>query len=109
VGDPFGMSLTHAIASGMGGVRTAGDLVARMQLNYRMRLPEAKKYVADKLHVSTIDLSDSTVMRNLREELDIGLIEAVPGMAKGLAAKARIADLLDIRIDAVEILKAQLS
>jgi len=109
VGDPFGMSLTHAIASGMGGVRTAGDLVARMQLNYRMRLPEAKKYVADKLHVSTIDLSDSTVMRNLREELDIGLIEAVPGMAKGLAAKSRIADLLDIRIDAVEILKAQLS
>jgi dimethylamine---corrinoid protein Co-methyltransferase len=108
VGDPFGMSLTHAIASGMGGVRTAGDLVARMQLNYRMRLPEAKKYVADKLHVSTVDLSDSTVMRGLREELDIGLVEAVPGLAKGLAAKARIADLLDIRIDAVEKLQEKM-
>ena len=108
VGDPFGMSLTHAIASGMGGIRTAGDLVARMQLNYRMRLPEAKKHVADKLHVSTFDLSDSTVMRNLREELDIGLIEAVPGLSKGLAAKARIADLLDIKIAAVDILKEQM-
>ena len=73
-----------------------------------MRLPEAKKYVADKLHVSPFDLSDSTVMRGLREELDIGLIEAVPGLAKGLAAKARIADLLDIKINAVEILKGQL-
>lgn len=103
------MSLTHAIASGMGGIRTAGDLVARMQLNYRMRLPEAKKYVADKLHVSSFDLSDSTVMRQLREELDIGLIEAVPGMAKGLAAKSHIANLLDIRIDAVEKLKEKLA
>jgi len=109
VGDPFGMSLTHAIASGMGGIRTAGDLVARMQLNHRMRLPEAKKYVADKLHVSTFDLSDSTVMRNLREELDIGCIEAIPGLSKGLAAKARIASLLDIKIDAVEILKDKMA
>jgi len=80
-----------------------------MQLNYRMRLPEAKKYVADKLHVSSFDLSDSTVMRQLREELDIGLIEAVPGMAKGLAAKSHIANLLDIRIDAVEKLKEKLA
>ena len=99
------MSVGHAVASGMGGIRTAGDLVARMQLNHRMRLPEAKKYVADKLHVSTFDLSDSTVMRNLREELDIGCVEAIPGLAKGLAAKARIADLLDIKIACVEKLK----
>jgi hypothetical protein len=48
-------------------------------------------------------------MRQLREELDIGLIEAVPGMAKGLAAKDHIAKLLDIKIDAVEILKEKLA
>jgi dimethylamine--corrinoid protein Co-methyltransferase len=102
------MSLSHAIASGMGGIRTAGDLVARMELNHRMRLPEAKKYVADKLHVTAFDLSDSTLMRNLREELDIGLVEAVPGMAKGLVAKARIADLLDIKINAVDKFKEKL-
>ena len=102
------MSISHALASGMGGIRTTGDLVARMQLRKKMRLPEAKKYVADKLHVSPFDPSDSTVMRGLREELDIGCIEAIPGLSKGLAAKARIADLLDIDIAAVDILKGQM-
>jgi dimethylamine--corrinoid protein Co-methyltransferase len=95
------MSVSHALASGMGGIRTAGDLVARMQLT-KMRLREAKRYVADKLRVSVFDLADSTVMRGLREELDIGVITAVPGCAKGLEAKARIADLLDVRIGCVD-------
>ena len=92
------------MASSMGGIKTAGDLVARMQLN-KMRLKEAKEYVADKLGVTVFDLSDSTVMRSVREELDIGVVTAVPGLAKGLEAKARIADLLDIRINSVERLK----
>jgi dimethylamine---corrinoid protein Co-methyltransferase len=95
------MSVSHALASGMGGIRTAGDLVARMQLK-KMRLREAKEYVADKLKVSVFDLSDSTVMRELREELDIGVITAVPGCAKGLEAKARIAELLDIEVHSVK-------
>ena len=99
-GDPYGMSVSHALASGMGGIRTTGDLVARMQLR-KMRLPEAKKYVADKLGVSVFDLTDSTVMRRLREELDIGVITAVPGCAKGIQAKVRIAELLDIPINCV--------
>jgi len=95
------MSVSHALASGMGGIRTAGDLVARMQLR-KMRLREAKEYVADKLKVSVFDLTDSTVMRELREELDIGVITAVPGCAKGLEAKARIAELLDIEVNCVQ-------
>ena len=95
------MSVSHALASGMGGIRTAGDLVARMQLR-KMRLREAKEYVADKLKVSVFDLADSTVMRELREELDIGVITAVPGCAKGLEAKARIAELLDIEVNSVK-------
>jgi dimethylamine--corrinoid protein Co-methyltransferase len=99
------MSISHALASSMGGIRTAGDLVARMQLAKKMRLDEAKQYVAGKLDVSVMDLCDSTVMRRLREELDIGVITAVAGAAKGLEAKARIADLLDVRINCVERLK----
>jgi dimethylamine--corrinoid protein Co-methyltransferase len=106
-GDPSGMGLAHALASSMGGIKTTGDLVARMQLN-KMRLPEAKRYVADKLGVSLLDLSDSTVMRTLREELDIGVVTAVPGLAKGLEAKARIAALLDIRINCVERMKEKI-
>lgn len=103
-GDPSGMGMAHALASSMGGIKTAGDLVARMQLR-RMRLPQAKRYVADKLGVSVLDLSDPTVMRTLREELDIGVVTAVPGLAKGLEAKARIAELLGITINSVERLK----
>ena len=77
-----------------------------MQLN-KMRLTEAKAYVAEKLGVSVFDLSDSTVMRTVREELDIGVVTAVPGLAKGLEAKARIAELLGIRVNSVERLKAK--
>ncbi len=105
-GDPNGMAMAHALASSMGGIKTAGDLVARMQLK-KMRLNEAKAYVAGRLGVSTLDLSDSTVMRNLREELDIGVITGVSGLAKGLEAKARIADLLGIKINCVERFKAK--
>jgi len=103
-GDPNGMGMAHALASSIGGIKTAGDLVARMQLR-KMRLNEAKTYVAERLGVGVVDLSDSTLMRTLREELDIGVVTAVPGVAKGLEAKARIAELLDIRINCVERLK----
>jgi len=102
------MSMAHAMASSMGGIRTAGDLVARMQMTRKMRLPEAKRYVADRLGLSVTEISDSTVMRRVREELDIGVITAVPGAARGLEAKARIADLLDIKISSVERLKRKM-
>lgn len=92
----------------MGGIRTAGDLVARMQMSRKMRLTDAKAYVASKLKVSPADLSDENVMREVREELDIGIITSVPGCAKGIEAKARIAELLDIKINCVERLKAKM-
>jgi len=92
----------------MGGIRTAGDLVARMQMTRKMRITDAKAYVASKLKVSPADLSDENVMREVREELDIGVITSVPGCAKGLEAKARIAELLDIKINCIERLKAKM-
>jgi dimethylamine--corrinoid protein Co-methyltransferase len=108
VGDPFGMPIAHGVAAGMGGIRTAGDLVARMQLTQKMRISEAKAYVANKLKVGVFDLSDVTVMRELREDLDIGVITSVPGCAKGIEAKARIAELLGIKINSVERLKRKI-
>lgn len=89
----------------MGGIRTAGDLVARMQMTRKMRIREAKAYVAEKLKVSPTDLSNEHVMREVREELDIGIITSVPGCAKGIEAKARIAELLGIEIASVKRLK----
>ena len=89
----------------MGGLRTAGDLVARMQMTRKMRIKDAKAYVAEKLKVSSADLSNEHVMREVREELDIGIITSVPGCAKGIEAKARIADVLGIEINSVKRLK----
>ena len=48
MGDPAGMAIAHSTASGMGGMRTAGDLVARMQMSRSMKIKEAKEYVASK-------------------------------------------------------------
>lgn len=93
----------------MGGIRAAGDLVARMQLAQKMRIQEAKAYVATKVKVGVDDLSDVTVMREVREDLDIGVITSVPGCAKGIEAKVRIADLLGVRINSVERLRAKMA
>ena len=97
------MHAAHAVVSGMGGIRTAGDLVARLQLNRGMRIDAAKKYVAEKLGVSVLDLGDTIVMSEVREELDIGRISETPEVAKGIDAKFRIAELLDLKINCVNM------
>ncbi len=90
----------------MGGVRTAGDLVARMQLAKSMRLNDAKKYVADRLGVSLLDLTDEVVMREVREDLDIATVFMGYGAAsRGIEAKANISKLLDLKINCVEKFK----
>ncbi|OKY77548.1 MAG: Trimethylamine methyltransferase MtbB [Candidatus Methanohalarchaeum thermophilum] len=99
------MNIAHYAASGLGGIRTAGDLVARCQMRENMKIDEAKNYVAKKLDVDTQDLSNVNVMRDLREELDIGVITSLPGAAKGVEAKSKIADVLDIEIPSVNRLK----
>ena len=101
MGDPFGMPITHGVAAGMGGIRTAGDLVMWMQMTRQMRLSDAKKYVAEKLKVTPLDLVDECVMRDVREELGIGTITAIPGVQRGIAAKRRIGELLGIEINSV--------
>lgn len=89
----------------MGGLRTAGDLVARVMASKKLRVSEAKKYVADKLGISVFDLCDSQVMREVREDLNIGHVLARPGGAIGIEAKIRIAELLDIEINSVNRFK----
>lgn len=100
----MGMAVAHGMASGMNGMRTAGDLVMRMEMK-GMKIKEAKEYVAGKLGVGVPELSDEYRMKEVREELDIGTVMAVPGAAKGLRAKARIADILGIEIPCVEKLR----
>jgi len=89
----------------MGGIRSAGDLVLRMQLAKSMRLMEAKKHVAEILGVNTDDLADCSVMREIRETLDIGYPMPSDGAAKGIEAKFRISEVLGIKINSVERFK----
>ena len=106
-GDPAGVTIPHTVTSGMGGLRTAGDLVARMQMTRGMKLAEAKKYVADKLGISTTKLIDEVVMREIREDHKIGFITSRGGHPKGIEAKHHIARLLDIDINSVTRFKQQ--
>ena len=89
----------------MNGVKTAGDLVLRMQLLKGMRINEAKKYVAEKLNVSVEDLSDCIVMEEVRREMKLGLQKPLAGSPTGMEAKAMIAKVLDIPINSVERMK----
>ena len=99
------MPIAYSMAAGMGGIRTAGDLVMWMQLTRKMKLAEAKQYVAEKLKVSLMDMVDECVMRDIRKDLGIGTITALPGAAKGIEAKCKIAELLGININCVNKFK----
>ena len=103
------MPIAHIMAAGMGGIRTSGDLVAWMQMTKKMKLSEAKQHVAEKLGVSVLDLTNEDVMYPLREELGIGVVTAVAGGPKGILAKARIAKLLDIEINSVNLFKKRMA
>jgi len=101
------MAVPHYMASGMGGIRSAGDLVARIEYDMGFKAGKAKEYVAKKLGISTLDIADEHVMRELREELKIGVITGVPGAPRGIAAKMNIESILDIKIKSCEIFREQ--
>jgi len=89
----------------MGGMRTAGDLVARMQMSRGMKINEAKEYVAGKLGISVMDLVDPVIMTEIRQDFNLGLTTPLPGYAKGMEAKFNIADALGIEINSVNKFK----
>jgi dimethylamine--corrinoid protein Co-methyltransferase len=103
------MHNAHAQAASIGGIRAAGDLVARMQMTRGMRLKEAKQYVADKLGVTPFDLSDPAVMTDIRAEQGFGGIHSYaisqPRLANQIEAKFNIARVLDVPINCVERFK----
>jgi dimethylamine--corrinoid protein Co-methyltransferase len=92
----------------MGGIRTAGDLVAWMQLTRKMKIREARQYVAQKLGVDLLDLTDEEVMRDLRRRLELGTVTSIAGGPKGIRAKWKVAELLEINIRSVDLFKTQL-
>jgi hypothetical protein len=105
------MESAHVQASGMGGMRTAGDLVARVQMTRRMRLRQAKEYVAGRLGCTTRDLSDPVAMEEIRADNGLGapaFTSAVRPDAPGMMeAKFNIARTLDVPINCVERFRAR--
>jgi dimethylamine--corrinoid protein Co-methyltransferase len=93
----------------MGGMRAAGDLVARVQMAKAMKIGQAKGYVADKLKVSVADLTDPVLMTEVREELQLGIITPRAKSANGIEAKFRMSEVLDIDINCVERFKHRIS
>jgi len=91
----------------MGGVRTSGDMVLRMQLSHKMRINEAKQYVADKLGLTLEEICDVVTMAEVREDKGFGLANFEPYAESniGMEAKFRIAKALDIKINSVERFK----
>jgi hypothetical protein len=96
------MAITHAHASGMGGMRAAGDLVARLQMTRGMKIRDAKQYVAGKLKLAVTDLTDPVIMTEVRQDLQLGTMSPQPGDARGIQAKFRIAEALGIPINCVD-------
>jgi len=92
----------------MGGIKTAGDLVLRVQLAKKLRIDDAKKYVADKLGVDVAVLADCFEMKELRSNLGLGTMEFVEGEPAYMSAKFNIAKVLDIPILSVELFKKQI-
>jgi dimethylamine--corrinoid protein Co-methyltransferase len=105
-GDAYAMPIAHGMASGMGGMRTAGDLVGRMQMTRGLRLPEAKTYVAGRLGCSPQDLSDPVVMNELREQLGLGRITTFeishPGQAAAIECKFNVERVLGVPVNSVQ-------
>ena len=108
-GDSHGVAIAQIVSACMGGIRTAGDLVAWMQLTRRMKIAQAKAYVARKLNVAVSDLTDETLMAKVRS--DKGLGSPIPDHVEymGIAAKSRIARLLDITIHSVDLYEKHLN
>jgi len=72
-----------------------------MQMTRGMKIQQAKEYVADKIGVSVTDLTDPVIMTEVRDDLQIGVMTPLPGCAKGIEAKFRIAEILGIEIGCV--------
>jgi dimethylamine--corrinoid protein Co-methyltransferase len=108
----FAMPIAHGCASGLGGMRAAGDLVARMQMARGMRLGEAKTYVAERLGVTPFDLSDPVLMSERRAELGLGRPItgelSHPDEPLAIEAKGNIADLLGLEIRSVNLLEERM-
>lgn len=99
------MESAHELSAGMCGIRSAGDMVLRVQLAKGYKIDQAKAYIAEKLGVSVMDLADPLVMTELREKLGLGMMQPTDGVPINMEVKMRIGEILDLPINSVERFK----
>lgn len=80
-----------------------------MQMARGMRIDEAKAYVANKLKIGVMDLTDPVIMTELRQELGLGTVTPLPRGIKGIEAKFRIAEVLGIDMNCVRFFRQKVS
>ena len=80
-----------------------------MQINRKMRLSDAKAYVAEHLGVTAPELSDPMVMEAVRGDHGLGRVTTFetlyPTESSAIEAKVNISRALDIPINCVEKFK----
>ncbi len=98
-GDSFGMAVAHAVASGMGGLRTLETWWSAAD-DPRHEAQAGEGHVAQRLGVSPADLSDNVAMHELRGELRLGRVlkleTTYPHDPSPQEAKANIRALLGL-------------
>ncbi|MCP4449833.1 MAG: [dimethylamine--corrinoid protein] Co-methyltransferase, partial [Planctomycetes bacterium] len=57
--------------------------------------------------IDMIDLTNEEVMRDIREDLKIGTVTSIAGGPKGILAKKKVAELLDIPIRSVDLFRSR--
>lgn len=82
--------------------------MAWVQMAKKLKINEAKAYVAKKLEVNPMDLSDQHLMYALRQKLELGSISPMAGETMGILAKRKVAALLDIPINSVRVMEEKL-
>ena len=56
-----------------------------------------------------MDLTDVEVMHEVRQDLDIATLPMISDGSTGMIAKCRIAELLDIELNSVNLFKSKLN
>ena len=79
--------------------------MARVQMAKKLRINEAKKYVADRLKVDVKELSDPVIMSEVRTDLGLGMMMPLGNVAKGIECKFNIARVLDLDINCLKRFK----
>lgn len=87
-----------------------GNILTRLGGGFAVEMSESRlmealtagnEDAAEKLKLAVSDLTDPVIMTDVRKDLQLGSVTPLPGCAKGIEAKLRIAEVLDIEMNCI--------